>query len=84
MTIWVRSRRSNKYLEDLSPDIPRDGFLGKVVETKVVGDDKIDHFMVLLDSQEHLGQVQMLQQVPGGPEPGHPQGLIFWKSCWLW
>ena len=21
------------------------------------------------------------QQVLGGPEPGHPQGLIFWESC---
>ena len=20
------------------------------------------------------------RQVPGGPDPGHPQGLIFWKS----
>ena len=23
-----------------------------------------------------------LRQVPGGPEPGHPQGLNFWDSFW--
>ena len=32
---------TNRFLEDLSPDIPRDRFFGKVVEGKVVKDDPL-------------------------------------------
>ena len=73
---------ANRFLEDLSPDIPRDWFFGKVVAGKVVKDDHFGNFKVFPDSQDHPDHHGSLQQVPGGPEPGHPQGLIFWDSFW--
>ena len=35
---------ANRFLEDLSPDIPRNQFFGKVVPGKVVKDDQLGWF----------------------------------------
>ena len=39
----------DRFLEDLSPDIPRNQFFGKVVEAKVVQHVKLGWFKVFLD-----------------------------------
>ena len=68
---------ADRFLEDLSPDIPRDWFLSKIVGTKPVEDDYLGWTKVFPDSQDHPDHHGSLQQVPGGPEPGHPHGLSF-------
>ena len=49
---------ADRFLEDLSPDIPRNQFFGKYVETKDVRDVKLGWFKGLSDIQGHLGQAQ--------------------------
>ena len=65
------------FLEDLGPDIPRNQFFGKVVLAKVIQHVKLGWFKVFPDIQDHPDHRGSCQQVPGGPEPGHPKGLIF-------
>ena len=64
-------------MEDLSPDIPRNWFFETVIETKVFKYDHIGNWKVFPDSQDHPDHHGSLQQVLGGPEPGHSQGLNF-------
>ena len=68
---------SNRLLEDLSLDIPRDLVFETVIETKVVKYDHMANLKVFPDSQDHPDHHGSLQQVPRGPEPGHSKGLIF-------
>ena len=68
---------ADRFLEDLSPDIPREWFFETVFETQNVQDDYIGHLKVFPDIQDHPDHRGSHQQVPGGPEPGHPQGLVF-------
>ena len=49
---------ADRFLEDLSPDIPRDWFFGKVVEAKVVQHVKLGWLKLFPDLQDDLGQVQ--------------------------
>ena len=70
----------------MSTDNPRDRFLGKVVETKAVGNKKkLGWFKVFPDLQDHLGQVQgqvQRQRQPGvGREQGQPEGLDSGQKC---
>ena len=51
MLITVGS--GNRFLEDQSPDIPRNLFFETVFETKAVGDDKVGCFKVFPDIQDH-------------------------------
>ena len=75
----------------MSTDNPWECFLGKVVVTKAVENEKLGWFKVFPDLQDHLGQVQgqfQCQRQPGvGQEQGQPKGLIsgqsfITKSCW--
>ena len=59
---------ADRFLEDLSPDIPRNQFCGKVVEAKVVQQVKLGWFKVYPDIQDHLGQVQGHRQPGVGRE----------------
>ena len=72
---------ANRFLEDLSPAVPRNPFFGKVVEAKVVQHVKLGWFQVFPDIQDHLGQAQGHRQTGVGREQGRPQGLNFWESC---
>ena len=72
---------ADRFLEDLSPDIPRNQFFGKYVETKDVKHVKLGWFQVFPDIQDHLGQVQGHRQQGVGREQGRPQESIFWESC---
>ena len=63
---------ADRFLEDLSPDIPRNQFFGKVVETRVVQHVKLGWFKVLPDIQDHLGQAQGHRQPGVGREQGRP------------
>ena len=72
---------ADRFLEDLSPDIPRNQFFGKVVETRVVQHVKLGWFKVFPDIQDHLGQAQGHRQPGVGQEQGRPQGLISGQSC---
>ena len=56
---------------------PQGLIFGKVVEAKVVMDNKLGRFSVFPDIQGHLGHVQDHRQPGVGQEQGHPQGLIF-------
>ena len=81
-----RRRGANRFPENLIPDIPRDSFLEAVFETKVDQYDHTGNLKVFLDSQDHPYHHGSLQQVTGGPEPGHPQGLNYFgfflnQSC---
>ena len=67
---------ADRFLEDLSPDIPRNQFFGKVVEAKVVQHVKLGWFQVFPDIQDHLGQAQGHRQPGVGQEQGRPQDLI--------
>ena len=40
---------ADRFLEDLSPDIPRNNFFGKVIEAKVVQHVKLSWFEVFPD-----------------------------------
>ena len=71
---------ADRFLEDLSPDIPRNQFFGKVVETRVVQHVKLGWFKVFPDIQDHLGQAQGHRQPGVGREQGRPQGLISGQS----
>ena len=42
---------ANRFLEDLSPNVPRNQFFGKVVEAKVVQHVKLDWFLVFRTSR---------------------------------
>ena len=66
----ISVRGADRYLEDVGPNIPRDGFFGKVVEGKVVKDDQLGWFKVFLDIQDHLGQAQGHRQPGVGGEQG--------------
>ena len=72
---------ANGFLEDLSPDTPRNKFFGKVVELKFVQHVKLCWFKVFLDVQDHLGQVQGQRQPEVGREQGQPQGLNSEQIC---
>ena len=72
---------ADRFLEDLSPDVPRNQFFGKVVETRVVQHVTVGWFKVFPDIQDHLGQAQGYRQPGVGREQGRPQGLIFGQSC---
>ena len=72
---------ANRFLEDLSPDIPRNQFFGKVVEAKVVQHVKLGWFQVFPDIQDHLGEVQPQRHQGVGQEQGLPQRVNFWKNC---
>ena len=76
-TILITVGAANRFLEDLSPDMPRECFFGKYFEIKVVKYVDFSHFKVFPNSQDHPDHHGSLQQVPGGPEPGHLQVLIF-------
>ena len=67
---------TNRFLKDLSPDMPGI-FFGKYFAIKVVKYAYFSHLKVFLHSQDHPDHHGSLQQVPGEPEPGHPQRLIF-------
>ena len=69
---------ADRFLEDLSPDVPRDRYFETVVEPKVVQHVKLGLFKVFPDLQVHLGQVQGHRQPGVGLEQGRHQGLIFW------
>ena len=72
---------ADRFLEDLSPDIPRDWFFGKVVEAKVVQHVKLGWFKVFPDIQDHLGEVQPQRHQSVGQEQGLPQRVNFLKNC---
>ena len=72
---------ADRFLEDLSPDIPRNQFFGKVVEAKVVQHVKLGWFKVFLDIQDHLGEVQPKRHQGVGQEQGLHQRVNFWKHC---
>ena len=72
---------ADRFLEDLSPDIPRDKNFETVVEPKVVQHVKLGWFRVFPDLQDHLGQVQGHRQPGVGREQERPQGLISGQSC---
>ena len=72
---------ANRFLEDLSPDIPRNQLLGKVVETKLVQHVKLGWFKVFPDIQDHLGEFQPLRHQGVGQEQGLPQWVNFWENC---
>ena len=69
----------------MSTDNPRDSFLGKVVETKAVGNEKLGWFKVFSDLQDHLDQVH--GQGHGQRQPGvrqeqrQPKDLISGQNC---
>ena len=75
-------RASYRFWKDLSLDIPRDWFIEMVFETKEDKYDPIGNLKEFPDSQDHPDHHGSLLQVPKGPEPGHPQWLIFWDSFW--
>ena len=60
---------ANRFLEDLSLDIPRAWFFETVFETENVNYDYIGHLKVLPDIEDHPDHRGSHQQVPGGPEP---------------
>ena len=72
---------ADRFLGDLSPDIPRNGFFGKVVEAKVVKHVQLGWFRIFPDLKDHLGEVQGHRQPGVGGEQRRPQGMIFWESC---
>ena len=72
---------ADRFLEDLSPDIPRNQFFGKVVEAKVVQHVKLGWFQVFPDIQDHLGEVQPQRHQGVGQEQGLPQRVNFWENC---
>ena len=80
MTILITTGASNRYLEDLSPDITRDWFLDKVVETKLVEDNYIGDFRVFPDSQDHLGEVQGPKTSKSRPWARTTPGIDFWAK----
>ena len=67
MIIWARSRDSDTQEWALTPGCPRELLFGNVVETKVVGFNKISLFYLCPDVHDHLGEVQSL----GHPGVGH-------------
>ena len=66
---------ADRFLEDLSPDIPRNQFFGKVVEAKVVQHVKLGWFQIFPDIQDHLGQAKGQRQLGVGREQGRPKDL---------
>ena len=72
---------ADRFLEDLSPDVPRNQFSGKVVEAKVVQHVRLGWFEVFPDIQDHLGEVQPQRHQGVGQEQGLPQSINFWKNC---
>ena len=50
----------------MSKDDPGNWFLGKVVETKAVGDVKVGCFQRFSDGQDHLGEAQTPKTAPTG------------------
>ena len=72
---------ADRFLEDLSPDIPRNQFFGKVVEAKVVQHVKLGWFQVFPDIQDHLGEVQPQRHQGVWQEQGLPQRVTMWQNC---
>ena len=68
---------ANRFLENLSHGHPQRLIFEAIFEIKVVKHDHIGDLKVFPDSQDHPDHHGSLQHVPGGPEPGHPQRLIF-------